>query len=77
MTCNAYIGKADGSLQSAKASSVKVKRLFLYLSEKQNYAWLKRLNLSNVDFGTGARQIVKGKVFDPKYRITVPEEANQ
>jgi hypothetical protein len=58
-------------------SSVKVKRLFLYLAEKQNHAWLKRLDLSKVDLGTGDRQIVKGGVFNAKYRITVPEESNQ
>lgn len=58
-------------------TSIKVKRLFLYLAEKQNHAWLKRLDLSKVDLGTGDRQIVKGGIYDPKYRITVPEEANQ
>jgi hypothetical protein len=58
-------------------TSIKVKRLFLYLAEKQSHAWLKRLDLSKVDLGAGDRQIVKGGVFDSKYRITVPKEASQ
>ncbi len=58
-------------------TSVKVKRLFLYLAEKQGHAWLKRIDLSKIDLGKGDRQIVKGGVYDPKYRITVPQEVNQ
>jgi len=60
-----------------RCTSVKVKRLFLYLAEKQNHAWLKRLDLKEIDLGKGDRQIVKGGVFDPKYRITIPKEINQ
>ncbi len=57
----------------AVCTSIKVKRLFLYMMEKQNHAWLKRLDLSKVELGKGDRQIVKGGVLDKKYRITVPE----
>jgi len=53
-------------------TSVKVKRLFLYLMEKQGHAWFKRLDLSKVDLGKGDRQIIKGGILDSKYRITVP-----
>lgn len=55
-------------------SSIKVKRLFLYLAEKQGHAWVKKLNVERIDLGKGDRQIVVGGVIDPKYRITVPEE---
>jgi len=52
--------------------SVKVKRLFMFLAERHNHPWMKRLDLSKVDFGRGKRMIVKGGCFDAKYRITVP-----
>lgn len=54
--------------------SVKVKRLFLFLIEKQNHAWFKRLNVSRIALGKGDRQIFKGGVLDQKYRITVPQD---
>ncbi|MDA8365130.1 MAG: type IV toxin-antitoxin system AbiEi family antitoxin domain-containing protein [Gammaproteobacteria bacterium] len=52
--------------------SVKVKRLFMFLAEACNHAWVKKLDLSKVDFGKGKRMIVKGGRFDAKYNITVP-----
>ncbi len=53
--------------------SVKVKRLFMFLAEACNHAWVKKLDLSKVDFGKGKRMIVKGGRFDAKYNITVPD----
>lgn len=52
--------------------SVKVKRLFLYLAETCNHAWVKKLDLSNVNLGKGKRMIVRGGHLDAKYNITVP-----
>jgi hypothetical protein len=52
--------------------SVKVKRLFMYLAEDCNHAWVKKLDVSKVDFGKGKRMIVKGGRFNSKYNITVP-----
>lgn len=54
------------------ANSVKVKRLFLYLTEKHGHQWIKKLDLSSVDLGKGKRVIVKGGVYNPRYRITIP-----
>ncbi len=53
--------------------SVKVKRLFMFLAESHNHAWVKKLDLSQVNFGKGKRMIVRGGRFDAKYRITVPD----
>ncbi len=53
--------------------SVKVKRLFMYLAQACNHAWVSKLDLSKVDFGKGKRMIVKGGRLDAKYNITVPE----
>ena len=55
-------------------SSIKVKRLFLYLAEKFNHQWLEHLDLTNVDLGSGKRSLVKNGVYISKYKITVPEE---
>ena len=54
-------------------TSIKIKRAFLYLSDKLNQGYLKRLDLSRIDLGKGSRQIAKGHVkFNKKYKITVP-----
>jgi CHAD domain-containing protein len=55
-----------------KCASVKVKRLFMLLAENCEHAWVKKVDLSRVDFGKGKRTLVKGGRFHPKYRITVP-----
>ena len=52
--------------------SVKVKRLFMYLAEDCNHAWVKKLDVLKVDFGRGKRMLVKGGRFNSKYNITVP-----
>jgi hypothetical protein len=58
-------------------NSVKVKRLFLYMSNKANHQWAHFLDLSSVDLGQGDRSIVKNGVYDPKFRITIPKELAQ
>ena len=42
-------------------SSVKIKRLFMHAAEQLNHPWLSRLDLSNVDFGSGKRTIHAGE----------------
>jgi hypothetical protein len=54
-----------------KCSSIKVRRLFMYLAEKCNLPWVGKIDTSKVEFGKGKRVIVKGGRFDPKYQITV------
>ena len=56
------------------SSSIKVKRLFLYLAEKCNHQWLKHLDLTRIDLGSGKRSLVKNGVYISKYKITVPRE---
>lgn len=55
-------------------SSVKVKRLFLYMAEKANHSWFQYLNLEKIDLGKGKRSIVKHGIYEPKYQITIPKE---
>lgn len=55
-------------------SSVKVKRLFLYMAEKVGHQWLEFVNLDKVDLGAGKRSIVRDGAYVSKYQITVPKE---
>lgn len=55
-------------------TSVKVKRLFLYMAEKAGHEWLTYIKLDKIDLGTGKRQIVSNGTYVSKYQITVPKE---
>lgn len=55
-------------------TSVKVKRLFLALAERQNHAWFKALDLKRVTLGSGKRVLEPGGKYDAKYRITLPRD---
>ena len=54
-------------------TSVKVKRLFMVLAEGCGHAWVRKLDLSKVNFGKGRRMLVRGGRLDKKYNISVPE----
>lgn len=54
-------------------TSVKVKRLFLYLADKAGHEWLNYVKLDDVDLGSGKRAIVSDGVYVSKYQITVPK----
>jgi uncharacterized protein YlxP (DUF503 family) len=45
----------------------------MVLAESCQHAWVKKLDLSKVDFGKGKRMLVRGGRFHSKYNITVPE----
>jgi hypothetical protein len=57
-----------------KCTSVKVKRLFLYMAEKANHAWLQFIDTKNIDLGSGKRSLVKHGFYNIKYQITLPKE---
>ena len=65
-----------GRLQTLleQCSSIKVKRLFLYLAEKINHNWFSYINVKNIDLGKGNRSLVNKGVYNAKYAITVPKE---
>lgn len=52
--------------------SVKVKRLFLALADRQRHPWFGQLDLAGVDIGKGKLSLVPGGKYDAKYRITLP-----
>ena len=57
-----------------QCSSIKVKRLFLYMAEKAGHDWFQRLDTSKFNLGAGARTVTKGGVYVSSYGLTVPEE---
>jgi len=57
----------------AACRSLKVKRLFLFLSLHYRYPWTEKLDRSRIDLGKGKRQIVRGGRYNSEFRITVPE----
>lgn len=58
----------------ADCRNVKVKRLFFFFANRHQHAWLKRLDRSDVDLGTGKRMLVRGGRLDVATQITVPED---
>lgn len=60
-----------------QCTSIKVKRLFLYMAEKADHQWFSLLNTDNLELGSGDRSIVKNGMYNSKYKITVPKEIEQ
>lgn len=57
-----------------QCTSIKVKRLFLYMAEKSKHDWFKYINVEKIDMGKGKRSLVKEGVYVAEYGITVPKE---
>ena len=55
-------------------SSIKVKRLFLYMAEKAGHSWFRALDLGKIDLGRGVRNISATGRFISKYQMIVPSE---
>lgn len=54
--------------------SVKVKRLFFFFADRHNHTWLKHLDKSCIDLGSGKRVLVKDGKLDATYQITLPKD---
>jgi hypothetical protein len=55
-------------------TSIKVKRLFLYLAERAGLSLVKHLDLNRIDLGTGKRAITDTGRLTPKYGLLLPED---
>jgi len=55
-------------------TSVKVKRLFLYMASKSGHAWVKHIHTDKIDLGSGTRSLVVDGAYVADYKITVPRE---
>jgi hypothetical protein len=58
-------------------TSIKVKRLFLYIADKSNHSWLKYINKNTIDLGKGKRSFAKQGKYISQYQITVPKELEE
>ncbi|MBF2758901.1 MAG: type IV toxin-antitoxin system AbiEi family antitoxin [Ectothiorhodospiraceae bacterium AqS1] len=54
-------------------TSVKAKRLFMRTAEQAKHAWLKRLDLSKINLGSGRRTIHPGGTLDKKYELVISD----
>ncbi len=54
--------------------SIKVKRLFLTLCDRDRHAWRKHLAVEDFDLGIGPRSIMTGGKVHARYHITVPSD---
>ena len=52
--------------------SIKVKRLFLYLSEKYNLPFFDDLDLNKINLGSGKRVIGEGANYSAKWQLSLP-----
>ena len=57
-----------------QCTSVRVKRLFLYMADKAELPVLGYLDLDKIDLGKGDRSIVKNGVYNSQYKISIPRE---
>ena len=57
-----------------RTRSVKIKRLFFWLAERQGHAWMKKLEAGDFDLGRGKRVLARNGRLVSRYGITVPKE---
>lgn len=57
-----------------QCTSVKTKRLFLYMADKAQHQWLTFVDKKKIDVGKGDRSIIKGGVYNSEFHISIPKE---
>lgn len=57
-----------------RCTSIKVVRLCLYMGEKSQLQWVRKIDKDKLNLGSGKRSIVKGGKLNQRYQITVPED---
>lgn len=57
-----------------KCTSIKVKRLFLFMADKAQLPIMKYMELEQIDLGTGDRSIVTSGVYDSQFKLVLPKE---
>ncbi|MFN2360978.1 MAG: type IV toxin-antitoxin system AbiEi family antitoxin domain-containing protein [Marinobacter sp.] len=67
--------KIDALLRACR--NIKVKRLFLWLAERNRHVWFKRLEPDAYDLGSGKRVLAQHGRLHPRWFITVPREMHE
>jgi len=57
-----------------ECTQIKAKRLFLWLAKRQNHQWYHHIDISQINLGSGKRQIIKNGFLDKDFMISVPKE---
>ena len=57
-----------------QCTSIKVKRLFLFLASRAGHAWFNRIEVSRIQIGKGKRSLVPGGAYVPEYQLVVPRQ---
>jgi hypothetical protein len=57
----------------ALCDSVQIKRLFAWYASRHQHAWLKQVDFSRIEMGSGKRSFIKGGVLNKQWQITVPK----
>jgi hypothetical protein len=60
-----------------QCSSIKVKRLFLYMANKASHQWVEYIDTDKIDLGAGKRSLVPNGMYNAKYQITIPKELDK
>lgn len=58
----------------AKCTSIKIKRLFLFMATKAQHQWLNFVDQKKIDLGKGDRSIIEGGAYNATFHITIPKE---
>ena len=56
-----------------RSKTIKTNRLLLFLAKYYKHPWASRLDESQINLGSGKRQVVTGGMLEHNYQITVPE----
>jgi len=64
--------QVQGFLEECK--SIKTKRLFLYFAERAGHSWVKYIDKTNIDLGSGNRSLTNNGVLIPEYNLVLPKE---
>lgn len=59
-----------------RSKSIQTNRVFLFLGHYHAHQWVKRLDETRIELGSGKRQVVEKGRFNERYQITVPESLN-
>jgi hypothetical protein len=62
----------------SECSSIKAKRLFLYMAKKADLPVLKYLDISKIDLGSGVRSLDKQNgVYNAEFKLVIPRELEE
>ena len=57
-----------------RSNAVQTNRIFLFLGNYYKHQWIRKIDVSKINLGSGKRHIVSNGKLDKQYLITVPEE---